>query len=297
LGKEYVMKREIKIAFVLSLVVVLLGIAEVQAVDVYFYSDAVIEDGDDYRIVRVFDTLPEHTTVDMYGGSVASLRTYDSSIVNIYGGSVLAEIRIASSSTVNLLAGTINLDALFVIDSSTLNVYGGDLLVGNSPGFSDSSTVNIYGYGFNYDGFLLRGFLSDGSAFLIRECFQPDYELINLILVSEPVNADIDIHPDILNLASKGSWINCRISLPEDCNATGINPDSVLLEGRVKADSILFNEQQQTAMAKFARSELEGILEPGEVSLTVTGYLTNGTYFEGTDTIKVIDKPDNKSAK
>lgn len=32
------------------------------------------------------------------------------------------------------------------------------------------------------------------------------------------------------------------------------------------------------------------ILEPGEVELTVTGHLVNGTYFEGMDTIRVIDK-------
>ncbi|MBA7477678.1 hypothetical protein ES707_13092 [subsurface metagenome] len=31
-------------------------------------------------------------------------------------------------------------------------------------------------------------------------------------------------------------------------------------------------------------------MEPGEVELTVTGYLMDGTYFEGTDTIRVIDK-------
>ncbi|GAG96905.1 unnamed protein product, partial [marine sediment metagenome] len=95
---------------------------------------------------------------------------------------------------------------------------------------------------------------------------------------------------DTLNIFSEGRWISCRIQFPEDCNAADINPDSVLLEGRVKADSISFSEQQQLATAKFNRSALAGTLEPGNVELRVTGYLVNGTYFEGMDTIRVIDK-------
>ncbi|MBA7654412.1 hypothetical protein ES703_62290 [subsurface metagenome] len=47
-------------------------------------------------------------------------------------------------------------------------------------------------------------------------------------------------------------------------------------------------------MAKFSRSEVQDIVEPGEVELTVTGRLTDGTKFEGSDTIIVIDEGGNK---
>ena len=44
-------------------------------------------------------------------------------------------------------------------------------------------------------------------------------------------------------------------------------------------------------MVKFDRSNVQDMLEPGdEVEVTVSGQLTDGTTFEGTDTIRVIEK-------
>ena len=44
-------------------------------------------------------------------------------------------------------------------------------------------------------------------------------------------------------------------------------------------------------MVKFDRSNAQDMLEPGdEVEVTVSGQLTNGTTFEGTDTIRVIEQ-------
>jgi hypothetical protein len=166
--------------------VMLLPAFQVQAINVDFYSDAVIEDGDVYGIVRIYDTPPDWTKVDMYGGSVESLRTYDSSTANIYDGVVLSEIRIANLSVVNIQGGNVTLDFLAVGDSSTLNIYGGGLYVGNSPGFSEASTVNIYGYDFNYGSNQLTGFLSDGSPFIFNELLFDEYSHMNLI--PEPVS-------------------------------------------------------------------------------------------------------------
>lgn len=278
------------------------------AADVNFYSDNIIEDGDVYNIVRIFDTPPDHTTIDMFGGSINQLRTYDSSTVNVYGGEIPGGIESYNGSTVNIYGGEIRgtieshngsrvniyggsiiCSSFGVRDSSSLNIYGGELLVIYPPILYEQGAVNIYGYGFEYEAGKLTGFISDGSRFIFRELFSAQYLLMNLIVVPEPVSAIIDINPNTLNLSSKARWIDCRIRLPEDCNAAGINTDSVLLEKRVKADSISFSQRQQRATVKFNRSALADILEPGEVEVLVTGYLVNGAYFEGMDMIRVID--------
>lgn len=159
----------------------LLASSQVHAIDIDFYHDATIEDGDVYNIVRVYDTPPDNTTVDMFGGSVASLRTYDSSIVNINTGEVWASIATNNLSTVNIYGGTVTLDSLIVWDSATLNIYGGNFSSSNAPVFSESSTVNIYGYDFTYDGWTLTGFLQDGSPFIFTELTDLNYPHINLI--------------------------------------------------------------------------------------------------------------------
>ena len=56
----------------------------------------------------------------------------------------------------------------------------------------------------------------------------------------------------------------------------------------------MVDEQQQVTVAKFNCSEVQAILNVGDVELTITGQLTNGTIFEGTDTIRVIDKAGKK---
>ncbi len=162
-------------------VVILLSASQVQAIDVDFYSDATIEDGAIYNMVRIYDTPPETTTVDMFGGSVSSLRTYDSSIANIYVGEVFGEIIAGNSSVVNIYGGSVTCHFLAVMDSSTLNVYGGNFSSTNSPGFSEASTVNIYGYDFSYDGWSLTGFLQDGSPLIFNELAFDKYSHINLI--------------------------------------------------------------------------------------------------------------------
>ena len=121
-----------------------------------------------------------------------------------------------------------------------------------------------------------------------------DTYTVDFTVVPEPVvDAEIDIDPDTLNLASKGKWISCKIWLPEDYNVADIEPNSVVIENEpndIHADWLWFNEKQNVAMAKFKRSDVQDILEPGEVELTVSGELADGTSFQGTDIIKVIDK-------
>lgn len=104
------------------------------------------------------------------------------------------------------------------------------------------------------------------------------------------VEVNIDIDPDTLNPESKGCWITCYIRLGESYNVVDIDPESLMLQDQIAADRMWFDEQEQVAMAKFSRSAVQAILEPGSTELTLTGALIDGTIFEGKDTITVIDK-------
>ena len=115
------------------------------------------------------------------------------------------------------------------------------------------------------------------------------------VVPAPPIEAVLEIEPHTLNLQSKGKWLTCYIWLPDDYNVSDIEPNSILLQlenepNAIEADWLWFEEGDEVAMAKFSRSEVQEMLSVGEVELTVTGQLIDGTIFEGTDTIRVIDK-------
>ena len=111
---------------------------------------------------------------------------------------------------------------------------------------------------------------------------------------SPPIPSDVDIEPDTLNLTSKGKWITCYIWLPEEYNVADIDPNSIFLDDEIQPEKFWLTEDNQVAIVKFNREQVQAILDIGEVELTITGQLTDGTVFEGTDTIKVIDKAGKK---
>jgi probable HAF family extracellular repeat protein len=112
-----------------------------------------------------------------------------------------------------------------------------------------------------------------------------------------PIFAEAEIEPDTLNLQSKGTWITVFIRLPEDYNVADIDPNSILLENEIEPERFWLTEDNQIAIAKFNREEVQNILSVGQIELTITGQLTDGTIFEGTDVIRVIDKGGGKSVK
>jgi low density lipoprotein receptor-related protein 5/6 len=108
------------------------------------------------------------------------------------------------------------------------------------------------------------------------------------------VEAAIEIEPDTLNLKSGGRWITCYIALPEWFDVAYIDIPSVVLEEGIGAEEVWLDEKNQVAIAKFKRSELQDVLDAGEVELTVSGELRGVVKFEGTDVIRVIDKAGGK---
>jgi uncharacterized delta-60 repeat protein len=99
----------------------------------------------------------------------------------------------------------------------------------------------------------------------------------------------IDIDPDTLNLKSKGRWITCYITLNDPYDVNDIDISTVILENTIPTE--WGDVQNDTLMVKFDRSEVEDYIGvPQEsIELTITGELMDGTPFEGSDTIRVID--------
>jgi len=116
------------------------------------------------------------------------------------------------------------------------------------------------------------------------------------VTITTPVGLStmVDLDPDTLNLESEGKWITCHIELPEGYNIEDINVSTILIDGSVSLawgkteGNALMVKFDRQAVIEFIREVLE--ITNGEVTLTITGKLYDGTTFEGGDTIKVIFK-------
>lgn len=121
----------------------------------------------------------------------------------------------------------------------------------------------------------------------------PQSNIYSYVVEYEPVGATIDINPDTLNLKSAGKWITCYIELPQGHNVGDIDVSTVKLNGQVLAAAQptqigdYDGDGVADLMVKFDRSAL-GLDVGDAVQMTVTGQLTGGGSFTGSDTIRVI---------
>ncbi|HIJ53263.1 MAG TPA: hypothetical protein HPP66_08935 [Planctomycetes bacterium] len=193
--------------------------------DKIFTSDGVIQEGDEYWNVRVYDTVGDHTIVDMTGGTVDSLCAHHESIVNVSGGDI-ATLRSRDSSSVNVFGcsiyelyaddrGTVHIwdnahvDILRTRSDSMTTVAGGTLglisasrfgtvnliggLVYDYLAAGDSGIINIYGYrltkidtGGHYGSGFVSGEWLDKTAFNIDLSGADTYSRVILHEIPEP---------------------------------------------------------------------------------------------------------------
>jgi parallel beta-helix repeat protein len=138
---------------------------------------------------------------------------------------------------------------------------------------------------------------SDGDG-VFEHIFTSDGQLTHDEFVLQ-TETTIDFDPDALNLKSKGKWVTAYIEFPEGYNVSDIDVSSILLNGTIPVDmnaptaiGDYDGDGVPDLMVKFNRTAVcEFILSKGiklgNVTLTVSGKLRDGTEFEGCDTIRV----------
>lgn len=145
----------------------------------------------------------------------------------------------------------------------------------------------------------------------IFSVFKPGGDYRPLVEPSGPVGGPemtVDVHPDTLNLGSKGRWITCYIELSEGYDVGEIDVSSILLNGTVAAEGAPVEvcdydgDGVEELMVKFDR---EAVVEELEWDwgvtytdvLVITLDLNDGTDVEGSDTVKVKSKQGNSGGK
>jgi hypothetical protein len=117
------------------------------------YSDAVIKEGDIYNVVRVYDIPPDHTTVNMVGGFVDAMTTYDYSTLNVTAGQV-SSLGAIDHSTVNI-SGNAEIWNAGANEWGNVNISGGNLTGAGATGhgvLNISGDATIWYVGFSQSG-------------------------------------------------------------------------------------------------------------------------------------------------
>jgi hypothetical protein len=132
---------------------------------------------------------------------------------------------------------------------------------------------------------------------------EPDYmgaAPVGCGIVVVPVEAGIDIKPDVFNLSSRGRFITCYIELPFGYDPMDIDETTVRLCDSLEAleDPVEIGDYDEDdipdMMVKFLRSEVIGVLgDQTEAELTVTGQVLDET-FAGSDIVRVLHQEPRK---
>jgi hypothetical protein len=116
---------------------------------------------------------------------------------------------------------------------------------------------------------------------------------------SLPEPCTINIQPDTLNKKSKGKYVTCYIELPEGYSADDIDIETAILTVNVTSIGAELspvdiggynNNDILDCMVKFDRESIQDACNAGAVEFTLSCETYEGTLFEGTDTVLVLDK-------
>ena len=109
---------------------------------------------------------------------------------------------------------------------------------------------------------------------------------------TEQDTIDIKIAPATLNLEFEGPWITVHTNI----TFAEVNTSTLELTA-LEFDSIsavsTFADNRGNLVAKFDSADVKEIVAPPEETLVLTGETLEGDSFTGSDTIRVIDPPNN----
>ena len=123
----------------------------------------------------------------------------------------------------------------------------------------------------------------------------------------EAIETVIGIHPETLNLKSKGKWVTCYVEAPEGCSVSDIEPASVIISHlgshpvNIKSESYKMIENRDgdsELMMKYRSSEfisaIVGNNMENPVKVRVNGRLYDNTPFVGSAKINLLPLPQSE---
>jgi len=233
-------------------------------------------------------------------------------------------IRGSEGNTINGNTVQFNHVGVFVKDYSRNNALHCNNFINNTKQvYLFESSVNTWDNGYpsggnywsDYEERYPKAKELDGSGiwdipYVIDEDNKDNYPLMKPWTPIPPViTATIDVDPDTLNLKSRGKWITAYIEHPEYCSTSDDDRTTILLNDTIPVDPFWIDKPLDSVvgdhdedgirdlMVKFDRAEvIEFIFNAASlldkkfdyVTLTLTGQLTDGTPFGGSDAIRIV---------
>ncbi|MHC4434818.1 MAG: hypothetical protein ACYTBS_23515, partial [Planctomycetota bacterium] len=104
------------------------------------------------------------------------------------------------------------------------------------------------------------------------------------------IAVNVDLKPETLNVKSHRRWLTCIITLPDGYDVADVDAETIMLEAGIAPSWSKVDLLAQQIVAKFepALTRLALSDAEGQVSLTVTGSLRDGTGFEGADVVRIL---------
>ena len=116
---------------------------------------------------------------------------------------------------------------------------------------------------------------------------------------SSSISLEVGISPDTINLKSQGKYITALLTFSEGCNVADVDVATILLQEQIQPlDWVWYDEEENLLMVRFDREDVQAVLSVGNnVDVKITGSFFDGTPFEGTGVVKVINQGGGKKPK